>query len=297
MAILTFVILFVFGLCVGSFLNVIIYRLPRGLDFVKGRSFCPRCKKKINWFDNIPLLSFFLLGGKCRNCKKPISLRYPLVELITGILTVLVISFQLASLRGRSGSSVLSSPRFAVEAGLQTVYLLLLVWSLIPIFFIDLEHQIIPDQILVFMGLVSFILTLTTNHPARLASPAGQGLALSGWLGEAGRQSLVTNYLPTAIVSAGFFLFLFLITRGKGMGLGDVKFAFLIGLVLGFPKVIPAFYLAFLTGAIVGIILILVKKAKFGRPIPFGPFLVMGMLIIMFFGERLLRFLGQMLPS
>ncbi len=241
-------LMFLAGLVVGSFLNVVIYRLPRGLGFVKGRSFCPKCKRKIGWFDNVPLMSFILLKGHCRFCRKPISLRYPLVELLTGVL------FYLSYL---NHLSFLSYPLFC---------------GLIVIFFIDLEHQIIPDEIvfpLIFLFLIFF---LVSNY-----------------------QLLITNYLITALASFSLLLVLYLFTKGKGMGFGDVKLAFLMGLVLGFPKIVVAFYLAFLTGAFFGIILILLGKAKLKQKIAFGPFLVFSTIISFLWGEKLIRLAGKVL--
>jgi len=246
------IFIFVAGLCVGSFLNVLIYRLPRGKPVIFGRSFCPKCKRKIAWFDNLPLLSFFLLKGRCRSCQQKISWRYPLVELLTGVLFVLEVS----NLGNLSNLGAL---------GLNLV----LISSSIVIFFVDLELQIIPDEILIFDVLIAFFFLISQS-----------------------RNILISNLL-VALLSAVFFLLLHLVTRGRGMGFGDVKLAFLIGLSLGFPKSILAFYLAFLTGALVGIILIVIGKAKFGRPIPFGPFLVLGLVTVLFMGEKLLWFLSQ----
>jgi len=241
-------IIFVFGLVTGSFLNVVIYRLPRGLGFVKGRSFCPKCKRKISWFDNVPLISFILLKGHCRFCRKPISLRYPLVELLTGGI------FYLSYL---SHLSFLSYPLFC---------------GLIVIFFIDLEHQIIPDEIVTPLSILFFLYFLITD-----------------------RQLLITNYLITGIVSFLFLYSIYLLTKGKGMGFGDVKLAFLIGLVLGWPKVVVAFYLAFLTGAFFGIILILLGKAKLKQKIAFGPFLVFSTIVSFLWGEEIVRLAEKVL--
>ena len=119
--------IFIFGLCVGSFLNVVIYRLPRGLGFVKGRSFCPHCKKKIKWFDNVPLISFILLKGRCRVCHSPISWRYPVVELTTALLTLLIFNFKFEILNQYS----ILNFKTIVDLFLT----LLLFWGLIVIFF------------------------------------------------------------------------------------------------------------------------------------------------------------------
>lgn len=250
------IFIFILGLCVGSFLNVLICRLPRSLA-ITGRSFCPKCKKKISWYDNIPLISFLMLGGKCRRCHSPISVQYPLVELATGVLFVLATSFVI-----RDVQYVISWPTIFL-----ITYHLLLISSLIIIFTIDLKHQIIPDQIVYPTILVALGYQLF-NSPL-----------------------LILNYLLSAFAAGLFFLGLHLLTRGRGMGFGDVKLAFLMGLILGFPKIILAFYLAFLTGAFAGVILILTGKKKFGQHIPFGPFLAVSTLITLFWGSEILKWI------
>lgn len=258
-----FGLIFVFGLVIGSFLNVLIYRLPQNKSLF-GRSFCPNCQKKISWQDNIPLVSYFLLGGKCRKCHSPISWYYPLVELATGVLFVLTfwgflkenLQFTIypsASLRASNFQFVLS-----------IIYHLIIFSSLIVVFFTDLKYGIIPDKVVFTATIITFIF-LISQYPNLLISNFLSGIGASAFLG-----------------------LLFLITRGRGMGLGDVKLAFLMGLFLGFPKIIPAFYLAFLTGAAVSLILILAGKKRFGQTISFGPFLVLGTILVFFFHEKIL---------
>lgn len=268
---LFFFIVFILGLCVGSFLNVLIYRLPRGLKFVKGRSFCPECKRKINWFDNVPLISFILLKGRCRYCHSPISLRYPIVELTTGVLFVLGAQSQLGRL---GGLGILGTIEIEI----------LLTWvlfsALVVIFFIDLEHQIIPDDVVAPL-IILFSLRQFFPLPTSFSS-----------------FSLLTSHFSSFVSGIGSFLFMFsiyIITKGQGMGFGDVKLAFLIGLVLGYPKIIVALYLAFLTGGIVGVILILVRKAKFGQKIAFGPFLCLATTVTYLWGENFLEIIKKFL--
>lgn len=266
---LFFFIVFILGLCVGSFLNVLIYRLPRGLKFVKGRSFCPECKRKINWFDNVPLISFILLKGRCRYCHSPISLRYPVVELLTGVLFVLGAFSQLGNLSHLSHLS-----------WTETILTWVLFSGLIVIFFVDLEHQIIPDDVVAPL-IILFSLRQFFPLPTSFSS-----------------FSLLTSHFSSFVSGIGSFLFMFsiyIITKGQGMGFGDVKLAFLIGLVLGYPKIIVAFYLAFLTGAFVGVILILVRKAKFGQKIAFGPFLCLATTVTYLWGEKFLEIIKKFL--
>ncbi|RJQ37039.1 prepilin peptidase [Candidatus Microgenomates bacterium] len=255
------IFLFILGLCIGSFLNVLIDRLPRNETILKGRSHCENCKKKLAWHDLIPLLSFVLLKGKCRYCKSPISLYYPVVELMTGVLFVLVaINFQFSIFNFQSNSNfqIFNSSLMAL------IFQLFIISSLIVVFFTDLKYGIIPDKIIIPSILISLFYFFIIYN------------------------SLFISHLISGIGAFLFFLLLFLITRGKGMGFGDVKFSFLMGLFLGYPKIGVAFYIAFLTGAFVSLILISWRKKEIKATIPFGPFLVIGTLVSMFAGEFLI---------
>jgi len=259
-------LLFILGLFIGSFLNVLIDRLPRDESVIKGRSYCDKCKKTLKWYDLIPVLSFLILGGKCRYCHSPISLYYPIVEIITG--TMFVLTFIYVYRLQTTDYSLFDNLTFQhfSNSVIALFYYLLIISSLIVVFFADLKYGIIPDKIIFPAMVISFLyLILNTKY-------------------------LIPNLFSGAGVFV-FFLGLYLITKGKGMGFGDVKLVFLLGLFLGFPKIIPAFYISFLTGAFVGLILILLKKKKLfsGATIPFAPFLVLGTFISLFFGESIVR--------
>ncbi len=242
-------ILFIVGICVGSFLNVLIDRLPRNVSVVKGRSRCEFCKKELSFLDLVPLISFFLLHGQCRYCKKPIDSLLPVVELTTGVLF---------------GVTAYYITVINVITIIQLGYYLFIVSSLIVIFFADLKYGIIPDKI-VYPAVVVTILFIILNS-----------------------RFIILNSLLSALGAFLFFLLLFLATHGKGMGLGDVKFAFLQGLVLGWPSILVGVYMAFLTGALSGIILVIWRKKRFrGGTIPFGPFLVIGTIIGLFWGDSI----------
>lgn len=232
-------LLFLLGLCFGSFINCLVYRLNHQVSILKGRSFCPKCKKPIVWYDNIPVLSFVRLGGRCRWCHSPISWQYPIVELTSAILTLA--TFWLTN-------------RIFINYQLSIINLLF-TYCLLAIFISDLIYMTIPDEVVIFGVIVSLIFLISN-----LVSAAGAAL---------------------------FFYLLYLITKGKGMGFGDVKLALLMGLILGWPKIILALYLAFISGALVGVTLILTKRKKFGQVIPFGPFLALNTWITLLFGDRI----------
>jgi len=226
---------FILGAIIGSFLNCVIYRLEIRKSFIKGRSFCPHCKHALSFLDLIPVFSFFFLGGKCRYCKKPISIQYPLVELTTAIIFFLIFNFQFSILN---------------------VFIACL---LIIIFVYDLKHFIIPDEA-ILLGVMACLFNIFFD------------------------KLLITSYFWGAIIASGFFLLIYLVSKGKWMGFGDVKLAFLMGLFLGFPAVLIALFLSFFIGSIVGLIQIGLGKKTMKSEIPFGPFLVTGTFIAMFFG-------------
>jgi leader peptidase (prepilin peptidase) / N-methyltransferase len=272
------IFVFVFGLIIGSFLNVLIYRLPREVSmFKKNRSFCPKCKKKLTAKELIPLFSFLYLGGKCSGCKQKISMRYPIVEFITGILFLLVFL--------RSGINNLEFNAYEIVS---ILYFWLIISILIAIFFIDLEHYIIPDSLIVVGSVASIIYLLIVQYIVPAVGGVSRGVSSKNSLfnllfSERSiiHNSLFINHIIFAIIGVVFFGLIIVITKGKGMGMGDLKFSVLMGLVLG-GKIIGAVYVAFILGAILGILMILLKKKKLKSMIPFGPFLVVGMLLGMF---------------
>jgi prepilin signal peptidase PulO-like enzyme (type II secretory pathway) len=236
------IFVFLFGLCIGSFLNCAIYRLEEKKS-MQGRSFCPNCRHDLSWLDLFPVFSWIFLGGKCRYCHKKISIQYPLVEIFTAFLFLVIF---------------LNTPVS------NAVYFCLILCFLIIIFIFDLKHYIIPDMILFPAILISLTYDLFDF-------------------------SHILNYLLAAAVACGFFLIIFLISKGKWMGFGDVKLAILMGLLLGLPNVLAALFLAFFFGAIIGVILIATQKKGFRSEIPFGPFLIAGTFFAMLFGNQIVQ--------
>lgn len=259
-------LIFLLGLIIGSFITAYTYRYPRGISFVKGRSFCPLCKKKIAWYDNIPLLSYVLLGGKCRNCGKKISPRYPLIELSSGLIFINVYYFFIGCATYVQGTTLYTNLvcGWSNALGVWTLpFLLTVVSGLIAIFVIDFEAQIIPDEVVFLLFNVTFLASLNLS-------------------GEIFYKNLLVGFGASILLLA-----LNIFTKGRGMGLGDVKLALWGGFFLGFPTVFVWFSLSFVTGAIIGLILIVLGRARFGKQIAFGPFLVISTFLVLFWGEQI----------
>lgn len=248
-----YVSIFIFGLCVGSFLNCVIYRLQTNEKIGMSRSHCVNCGHVLHWYDLIPLLSFLVLRGKCRYCGKPISIQYPLVEIATGVLFL----FLIFPLVGQAGNF----QNFA-----EIIYLLIISCFLIVIFVYDLKHYLILDKVI---------------YPAI-------GIALAYQIINFQTNSLLYA-LFAALLASGFFASIVFASRGKYMGAGDIKLGFLMGLLLSFPQILTGLFLAFLFGAIIGIGMIILKKKTLKSEVPFGPFLVAGTFIAMFWGEQILN--------
>jgi len=256
--------IFLLGLSVGSFLNVVICRLESKEPIIFGRSHCPHCGAVLKWFDLIPLVSFILQKSKCRYCRQKISYQYPLVELVTGLLFLIIFNqFPISSLAITTN----------VYQILDNFFYLIIISFLIVIFVYDLKHYLIPDKII---------------YPAIIISLLNLGVRLPFWESDSQIYSQIYNPLLSAILASGFFLSLVLISKGKWMGLGDVKLAFLMGLVLGWPNILLALFLSFMSGAIVGIFLIILGKKGLKSQIPFGPFLSASTALVLLYGYQLI---------
>jgi leader peptidase (prepilin peptidase) / N-methyltransferase len=231
------------GLAVGSFLNVVVHRLPAGISLVHPRSRCPKCETPVRSVDNVPVVSWLVLRGRCRGCATAISARYPLVELGTGALWLAV--------------------ALAADDALSLVLGLLLVTALVPLTLIDLDRRLLPNRIIA---------------PASVAAIAA-GLVL-----EPGH---VPEQLMAGAAAGGFFL-LAALAYPRGMGMGDVKLAGMLGLYLG-RGVAPAIFIALIAGVLVGALIIARKGAAEGRrtAVPFGPFLALGATIALFAGDAI----------
>ena len=263
---------FIFGACWGSFLNCLIYRISQGNKLNRGRSFCPKCHRRLGPRDLIPIFSFIFLKRRCRYCHQKISWQYLLVEIAAGLLFVLIFwhlgfGFDLA---------------FGIWA-LDLIYFWFIVSCLIVIFIYDLRHYIIPDWA-IYPAIGAVIIY-------KLFSALDFGHWDLFRISDLGFRILETLKMPiVAAISAGAFFFLiWLVSRGRWLGFGDVKLAFFMGIFLGFPNILVALFSAFLIGSATGLTLIALKKKKMKSEVPFGPFLVIGTFIGLFWGQNIIN--------
>ena len=248
--------LFFFGIICGSFVNVCIYRLPKNKSIVTGRSFCPNCKKKIIWYDNIPLLSFILLKSKCRFCKKPINSQYFIVELITAISFVSIYYF----------------------FGLTLAALLLSILSVffIIIFFIDLKHFIIPNELTFPLMIIGFFKSFDPNL----------------------NQTIFPNYINSLIGGVFGYLIIWLIIffykkvrKKEGMGLGDAKLLAVVGFWFGWFSIPFTIFMSSVVALIFVLPSLINKSRKMSSQIPFGPYIIIAAIFYVSFSNQIKNFL------
>lgn len=258
-----YIIFFIFGTIVGSFLNVLVLRYNTGVSFVRGRSFCFSCGKKLSWLETIPLLSFILQRGKCRGCKSKISWQYPIVEALTGLLfTAVLIKYE-----GLYG--LYYHTPFVILA-------LILIAVLVVITVYDFKHKIIPDGLVVTFGVLALLKIL-----------ADYFIVNQFYVGNF--THLIWSLVAGPLLALPLFL-IWLFSKGQWMGLGDPKLVLCIGWFLGPIFGLSAIVLAFWAGAIYGLLMMLLAKFNWHNiritrksEIPFAPFLVLGFLLVFFF--------------
>lgn len=250
-------ILFIFGLIFGSFVNALVWRIKNKKDWVKARSICPNCKHTLSAIDLIPLVSWHVLKGKCRYCKKPISIQYPIVELLTGIL------FAVSYIAWPLGFTVLGIVTFI--SWLATLILL------VTLFVYDLKWQLLPNMLVATVSVLSFItllvIAIKDNNPA-----------------------IVLLGLLSGLIIFGLFWLLFQLSSGQWIGGGDVKLGFALGFIAMTPvKALLLIFIASLLGTIVSLPLLANKRLKVKAKIAFGPFLIAATIIVFFWGSQLIN--------
>lgn len=239
---------FLFGLIIGSFLNVVIFRFETKRSALQGRSRCLACQRQLRWFELLPIVSFLFQRGRCRTCHSPLSIQYPVIELVTALTTA-----------GVFGWTDLSAPeRFGF---------LIILWTALIIVAIDVRQLLIPDR-----ALFGLLVGVAVEQASRLT----------------------TNQISLGVImiggAAGFGILgaIYGLSRGRAMGFGDVKLAGVLGLLLGWPEIVLGLLLAFISGAVWGITLLLFRRANWQDPVPFGPFLLLGAVLAMIGGQNLL---------
>lgn len=237
-------IFFILGLLIGSFLNVCIYRIPRNEGIIYNTSHCTNCGHRLGALDLIPILSYFFLKGKCRYCETGIKIRYPMVELLTGLIFLLIY--------------------FKIGYNIYLIKYLTIFSIIIVITFIDIDIQIIPDKLVILLLLWSVVWQIFQSEISWLQALGG------------------------AILGGGPLLLAAVVSKG-GMGGGDIKLMFAAGFFLGIPFTALALFISFLAGSIIGITLISLGIKTRKDPIPFGPFLAIGILISVFWGARIIE--------
>lgn len=282
---LTATYLFLIGLCVGSFLNVVVFRyFPEegffcNIKKCSGRSKCMTCEKTLKWYELIPVVSFFAQVGRCRGCGAKISWQYPLVELAGGLIFLLPYYFSAYnSLFSIPGSSILIFS--AIWIAIFSVFIL--IWA------IDYKFYIIPDELNIFLAVLGVVL-IAENSFFKNFSNFGQGSFLGSFSMLFGfREGIWTNHLLGAIIGLVIIGLIIFITRGKGMGMGDLKLAIALGIIFGWPDIIFVLIFSFIVGSIYGVYLLIKRIKGFKDSVPFGPFLVLGSVTLIFFGQSIL---------
>jgi len=256
MNILIFILIFLFGTIIGSFLNVVIFRFNTGKTMVNSRSICMTCNRNLRWFELVPIFSFLIQGGKCRRCKESISYQYPLVEFITGIIFILV---------AQHFQNVLF---FSPSSYIFLITFFSFLFSILVVISVyDLRHKVIPDKLVYFYIFVSFIsIFVNTRGFGHLFFIPSLSFFLAG----------PVLALPFALI--------WLFSKGRWMGLGDAKLMLGLGWMLGFYFGLASLVLAFWIGAIVGLLIMFFSHNKINMKteIPFAPFLIISALIVFF---------------
>lgn len=259
--------IFIIGLIIGSFLNALIWRLHSG-ESMMDRSMCPKCRHQLAWFDNVPVISYLVLRGKCRHCGVKISLQYPLVELVTAGLFLL--AYQ------RIGINILDYSYFEI-ASLFKYWFVISV--MIIVFIYDLRWYLILDKITIPASVVLFFSwTIERFYYEEL-------FIATHW------------YLLVAaiVVGSGFFATQYYVSKGKWLGFGDVKLSLVMAIVLGWPNMLGAIFIAYLLGSFVGVGLILLGKKELGSKLPFGTFLSVATVIMLLYGTSIIEWYSQLI--
>lgn len=270
--------LFAFGLIIGSFLNVVIFRYkPEQSAFslfpLRGRSHCRSCGKTLSWYELIPLLSFLIQGGRCRSCKEKLSVQYPLIEFLTGLIFLTPLYFYNPQM-----------PDYSIAAGIlwTSAFIAFLVLAAI-----DYYWMIIPDELNLFIAAQGILRVLLEKNYSIFGDFSGSFIGnFSGLFGL--RNDIWLNHLGGGIIGLAFIGLIILLTRGRGMGMGDLKLAAALGILFGWPDIAFLLAFAFIIGSLYGAHVLWAGKKALKDSVPFGPFLILGAVTLIFFGRQIL---------
>lgn len=274
------ILFFIFGTVIGSFLNVVAFRYTEKRNIFSaahlgGRSHCQHCHQKLSWFELIPVFSFLIQRGKCWVCRKKISWQYPLVELASGFIFLIPLYLY----------NVLKPESYAIIAGViwTAIFLIfLLIWA------IDFRIYIIPDGLNFLLAILGLILINMKNFYHQFGILSGSFLGSYALLFGL-RDSIWFNHFLATFIAALIFGLIILITRGKGMGMGDLKLITALGILFGWPDIIFIIVFSFLIGSLVSLVLLARGKKALKSHIPFGPFIILGSFAVIFFGKIILE--------
>ncbi len=286
-----YVLLFALGMALGSFINVLSlrYNPERNVfnrECIRGRSKCDACGRVLKWHELMPILSFCIQGGRCKTCRASLTLQYPIIEAVSG-LVVAGIPWFLNYTWGFSQKTflLLEAPWWH--------YILILLWIAVFLVFllitlIDLKHFLIPDELTTILGVLGiFITAILSLYRSSLPIFSASFLKNYGAIGSL--DSVVINHVIGSVVVGALFWMLHVVTKGRGMGFGDVKLAFVLGLIFGWPDSLIGTLLSFVIGGVWGTYLLLSKRKKMKDRVPFGPIMIAGYATLFFFGFTIVK--------
>lgn len=296
MGIFYLILSFILGIVAGSFVNAAVYRIHEGMTLFRDRSICPNCKKRLRWWDNVPLLSYLVLRGKCRDCKQKISLQYPIVELVSGILFAGSFYYFFG----------LGQMHYTTQDTFSLVVRFVFITILLILFLYDLWYMELPDKVvLVGIGIAAVADLIQIGLAYLQARSFVDSSVLGKYLADP-NTFVYTNTMGVVVplffgLMAGLalaliFYVIVVLSKERAMGGGDIKLAVMLGLMLPWPYMISTIYVGFVLGAVVGVALVLLQRKKMHTLIPLAPFLITGVFASMFFGPQIMSFLDSFKP-
>lgn len=290
---LTYYILFIFGLGIGSFINVVTMRYKEegsvfGSHIVYGRSHCPKCSRVLSWFDLIPVISYFVLLGKCRTCYAKLSIQYPLIEILTGLIFVSIPYYFFVYQK-------------VIFMDVSTNFLIVysVIWVMVFLFLliigiIDYLKYIVPDELVVLIAVLGIAWLISLALSNNFGTFKGSFMGANAEIFEL-RNNLWINHLVGFVLGLLLIGTIFFGTKGRAIGFGDVKLFGALGILFGYPDILLVFFLSFITGAIVSLPLLIRKLKGMKDYVPFAPFIILASFSVYYFGSDIMRIYFQVI--